>query len=105
MTDLTTEYETEESYDMGSFNHGYLQARLVLLLGNIGNYTPVTELSLDISHLDLSKFDIKVTEEIRPDICLYPKRKIDLTHDIQGFEGDLNLSGGCSFCGRLPLRQ
>jgi len=82
MTDLTTEYETEESYDRGSFNHGYLQARLVVLLGNIGNYTPVTELSLDISNLDLSKFDIKVKEEIRPDICLYPKRKIDLTHDI-----------------------
>jgi hypothetical protein len=30
MVELTTEYETEESYDMGSFNHGYLQARLVI---------------------------------------------------------------------------
>jgi hypothetical protein len=80
MVELTTEYETEESYDMDSFNHAYLQARLVVLLGNLGNYTPVTELSLDISNLDLSKFDIKVIGEIRLDICLYSKRKIDLTH-------------------------
>ncbi|MBV7330480.1 Uma2 family endonuclease [Chloroflexi bacterium TSY] len=74
--------EVEEFDDMASFNHGYIQAKLVILLDRIGRYTPVTELSLDISGIDLSQFDIRTKEEIKPDICLYPKRGLSRPTDI-----------------------
>jgi Uma2 family endonuclease len=76
------ENEIEEVDDMGSFNHGYTQARLVVLFDRIGRYTPVSELSLDISTIDLSKFGLKTKEEIKPDICLYPKRGRSRPMDI-----------------------
>lgn len=81
MNELVDAYETEESYDMGSFNHSYLQARLAKLLDN-DKYMTAIELSLDIGKIDVSKFKIQVKEEIKPDVCLYPKRKIDFTSDI-----------------------
>ncbi len=68
------ENDIEEADNMGSFNHGYTQARLVVLLDRVGKYTPVSELSLDVSGTDLSQFGLKAKEEIKPDICLYPKR-------------------------------
>lgn len=68
------ETEIEKADNMGSFNHGYTQARLVVLLDRVGKYTPVSELSLDVSGIDLSQFGLKAKEEIKPDICLYPKR-------------------------------
>lgn len=79
---LTIENELEESEDMGSFNHGYTQARLIVLFDRAGQYTPVTELSLDVSGIDLSKFDLKTKEEVKPDICLYPKRGRSRPRDI-----------------------
>lgn len=82
MDALTIESELEESVDMGSFNHGYTQARLIVLFDKIGHYTPVTELSLDVSGIDLSQFDLKTKEEMKPDICLYPKRGRSRPRDI-----------------------
>jgi Uma2 family endonuclease len=79
---LTIESELEESVDMGSFNHGYTQARLIVLFDRFGQYTPVTELSLDVSGIDLSQFDLKTKEEVKPDICLYPKRGRSRPRDI-----------------------
>lgn len=72
----------EEIEDMGSFNHGYIQVRLGILFDRVGNFTPVNELSLDVSIADLSKFDIRTKEEIKPDICLYPKRGLSQPRDI-----------------------
>jgi len=82
MYDLMVEDEIEEAEDMGSFNHGYIQVRLGILFDRLGNFTPVNELSLDISGVDLSKFDLRIKEEIKPDICLYAKRSLSRPRDI-----------------------
>ncbi len=82
MNHLTTEYEIEESVKMGSYNHSYIQANLTWLLKNIGKYAVLTELSLDVSHFDLSQFNIKTKEEIKPDVCIYPKRGLSRPDDI-----------------------
>lgn len=54
-----------------SFNHSYLQARLVTALSITKKYTVLSELSLDIDG-----------KEYRPDICLYPIREADYFRDI-----------------------
>ena len=54
-----------------SFNHSYLQARLVTALSITKKYAVLSELSLDIDG-----------KEYRPDICLYPNRKANYWHDI-----------------------
>ena len=82
MYDLTIEEEIEEIEDMGSFNHGYIQVRLGILFDRLGNFTPVNELSLDVSGVDLNKFDLRTKEEIKPDISLYPKRGLSQPRDI-----------------------
>ncbi len=79
---LTIKDELEESEDMGSFNHSYTQVRLIVLLDRMEQYTPVTELSLDVSSIDLSQFDLKAKEEVKPDICLYAKRGRSRPRDI-----------------------
>lgn len=66
--------DSEEYTEVGSFNHGYLLIRLGILLDRLDTYTAVGEVSLDVSTVELSKFDLKTREEIKPDICLYPKR-------------------------------
>lgn len=82
MYNVAVEDELEESIDMGSFNHGYIQARLVVLFDRTGVYTPVTELSLDVSGIDLSQFDIRTKEEAKPDIAIYPRRGLSRPTDI-----------------------
>jgi Uma2 family endonuclease len=72
----------DEVEDMGSFNHGYIQIRLGSLFERMGAYTPVSELNLDVSGIDLSQFDLKSKEEVKPDISLYPKRSLSRPKDI-----------------------
>jgi Uma2 family endonuclease len=79
---VMTEDEIEEFEDMGSFNHGYIQVRLGILFDRTGQYTPVNEVSLDVSDVDLSQFELKSKEEVKPDICLYPKRGLSRPKDI-----------------------
>lgn len=81
----TSQSETddiEESLDVGSFNHGYLLIRLGILLDRLDAYTAVGDVSLDVSSVDLSQFDLKTREEIKPDVCLYPKRGLLQPKDI-----------------------
>lgn len=78
MEDMTLEDEV-----MGSFNHGYIQLRLGGLLDRLGIFTPVGELSLDVSGIDLAQFNLKPKTELIPDICLYPKRTLSRPTDIQ----------------------
>ena len=61
----TVEAEVEESEETGSYNHGYVQVRLAILLDQIGKYTPISKLSLDLSMIDMSQFDLKTKEEIK----------------------------------------
>jgi Uma2 family endonuclease len=57
---------------MGSLNHSLAQAQITGSLINDKRFTVMIELSLDASQMDLSQFDLKVKEELKPDICLYP---------------------------------
>ncbi|NJO16962.1 MAG: Uma2 family endonuclease [Thioploca sp.] len=76
---LTTEsVENEENFDMGSWNHALVQSRLNRLLPD-DKFTLVTELSLDISTIDLSQFNLKARGELKPDICLYPPTRRGLS--------------------------
>ncbi|HEC84503.1 MAG TPA: Uma2 family endonuclease [Thioploca sp.] len=77
-----TELENEEYQEMGSYNHSYLQTRIAVLLSNDERFTPLVELSLDASQIDLSQFDIKAKEELKPDVCVYPKAKGVKERDI-----------------------
>jgi len=74
--------EVEEFQNMGSFNHGYFQIRLGALLGKAGEHTVVAELSLDIGQLDLSPFAVESRDEVKPDLCVYPRRQINRSQDI-----------------------
>lgn len=56
---LETDNEIEETQDIGSFNHSYLQINLGALLKLDGQYTVCSDLSLDVSRLDLSSFRSK----------------------------------------------
>ena len=81
MIDLINTYdETEESCDVGSLNHSAVQANLTYLLKGLGDYSVYTELSLDTSQLDPNLF--RVRDEIKPDVCLYPKRGLSRPFDI-----------------------
>lgn len=75
--------ETWKEELMGSFNHGYTQLRLGGLLDRFGKFTPVAELSLDVSGIDLSQFDLRSKTELIPDIALYSKRPLSRPTDIQ----------------------
>lgn len=79
---ISEEEEAEEYAEMSSFNHSYTQARLIVLLDKLGIYTPAPELSLDIKGIDLSKYDLRTKEELKPDIALYPKRGRSQPRDI-----------------------
>ena len=79
---IDTDHEIEEVDTMGSFNHGYVQMRLGSLFEQSGKYTPISELTLDVRDVDLSRFEIRGKEEIKPDISLYPKRGLSRPQDI-----------------------
>ncbi len=82
MTTFLLDEELEETAAMGSFNHGYVQMRLGSLFEQSGKYTPISELTLDVRDIDLSRFDVRSREEIKPAISLYPKRGLSRPHDI-----------------------
>lgn len=65
--------ENEEHQDVGSLNHSFVQTRIVGLLFNDERFTTLVELSLDVSQTDLSQFGLKAKEELKPNVCLYPK--------------------------------
>ena len=79
---LDFEDEFEESEDMGSFNHGYLQVRLGGMFDRTDEFTAVGELSLDVSSVDLSPFDLRSKDRVTPDLSIYPKRGLSQPKDI-----------------------
>lgn len=80
--DLLMESNDEDgaSIDMGSFNHSSVQANLAFLLKRLGKYRVSTELSLDVSGAQLKH--LKIKDEFKPDVCLYPKRGLSRPFDI-----------------------
>jgi Uma2 family endonuclease len=63
----------DEAPKMGSYNHSLVQARIPALLSDDDRFSGFIELSLDASQIDLSQFSLKTKEELKPDICFYPK--------------------------------
>ncbi|MCK5717025.1 MAG: Uma2 family endonuclease [Thiomargarita sp.] len=73
------EYNAIDGEDeMGSLNHSTVQTNLAGLLKFKSDKTlfVMTELSLDVSQHDLSKYHIENKEELKPDICAYFTRPI-----------------------------
>jgi Uma2 family endonuclease len=66
---------TEETVEMGSRNHSYLQMRLGALLLGLEKYMVLSEISLDSSSLEGN------TKEMRPDLALFPPLTIDFLQD------------------------
>jgi len=60
----------DEESDMGSINHSLAQVMIASLLVNDERFTVLTELSLDISQHDFSKYGVKA-KELKPDVCIY----------------------------------
>jgi hypothetical protein len=58
-----------------------IQANLAWLLKNLKSYSVFTELSLNVSKLDLSDCE-SLKNEVKPDVCIYPKMSIDCSRDI-----------------------
>ena len=72
--------ETEEPGEMGSHNHSAIQANITYLLKRTEKYSVYTELSLDTTSLDQQQFRFR--DEIKPDVCVYPKRGLIRPFDI-----------------------
>jgi len=73
---------TERFNEVGSYKHSSAQANLAFLLKQLGKYSVLTDLSLDIGAVDVRQFDISTKEEIKPDVCIYPKRKVSPSDDF-----------------------
>lgn len=82
MSDLAIMEYTEEFDEVGSQNHSAVQANLAFLFKRLQRYSVYTDLSLNIANVDLSQFDLQVREEIKPDVCIYPKRPLNPMHDV-----------------------
>lgn len=70
----------EETADVGSHNHSAIQANLAYLLKKSSQYSVFVELSLDVRQLDRERF--RLGDEIKPDVCIYPKRPLSRPYDI-----------------------
>ena len=67
------EYGEYEDINVGSLNHSIVQTQIAGLLLNDDRFKTMVELSLDTSQIDLSQFGLKAKDELKPDICVYPK--------------------------------
>ncbi len=70
---MAFEDEVNEEKEMGSRNHSFVQAKIPALLFNDERFSVFVELSLDTSQIDLKPFGLKAKEELKPDVCVYPK--------------------------------
>lgn len=74
------ELEEQEFDDVGSYNHSTVQANIAYLLKRIGKYSVSCELSLDTSQLDKETYSVGA--ELKPDVCIYPKRSLSKPFDM-----------------------
>lgn len=74
--EMESELEDDEGRDMGSLNHSFVLTRLSAQLFKDEKFTVLVELTLDTSRTDLTQFGLEARDELKPDICLYPKEGI-----------------------------
>ncbi len=70
MSEIITATKVEEK-QMGSINHSKTLGNLIVALAQDERLTVMPELSLDPNGLDLSKFEVKASVELKPDISVY----------------------------------
>lgn len=78
---LNEEVAPEELADMGSFNHGYLQLKIGACFLKLPNFTPSSELSLDLSGLP-EPLLAETLEALKPDIAVYERWPVDFQNDV-----------------------
>ncbi len=71
MIESIAEWDSGVSLDMGSYNHSIVQVNLAVVLKQLKKYDVLAELSIDMQGT-----------EIRPDLCLYPRRGLSRPRDI-----------------------
>lgn len=76
----------EEFVELGSFNHSYLQVRLVVLFARFAEYTSFTNLTLDTGQLQDPTLQAQFNDSIEPDVCLYSQRSFLAPDDILKME-------------------
>lgn len=76
------EFVPEEIAEMGSLNHSYFQAKLTGLLLDFEEYIVFTELTLDVRNAPWDTLQVRSQNSLKPDICLYRSRILDLSADI-----------------------
>lgn len=69
--DVNSEEALDGEDSMGSLLHGGVQSKLAYLLIREKKVHVFTELTLDVSAFDISKFNLHVKREIEPDIAGY----------------------------------
>lgn len=75
------EIAQEEFAEMGSFNHGYLQLKIGACFLKLPNFTPSSELSLDLSAL-AEPLLLESIESLKPDIAVYEQWPVDFQNDV-----------------------
>lgn len=75
------EITTGEWAETGSFNHGYLQLKIGAYFLKLPNFTPSSEVSLDLSALDDPALRASV-ESLKPDIAVYKQWSVDFQNDV-----------------------
>jgi len=78
---LDEETAPEELAEMGSFNHGYLQLKIGACFINLPDFTPSSELSLDLSALSESE-RLDTLGPLKPDIAVYSEWSVDFQNDV-----------------------
>jgi Uma2 family endonuclease len=68
----------EEEKDVPSQNHSLIQARLGGLFNLDDRFNAATELTLDVSQIDLTPFKIQATQELEPDVVVYYANEFDM---------------------------
>lgn len=85
MSLLLAEYDEEvvpeELADLGSFNHGYVQGRLVVIFSKMSQFTVIPELSLATTALEGSEWHERFRHSIKPDLSIYHRRPINFFRD------------------------
>ncbi len=77
---------SEEERDMSSQNHSLVQARLGGLFNLDDRFNAATELTLDVSRIDLTPFKIQATQELEPDVVVYYANEFDVIDPTEDFD-------------------
>ena len=70
-----------ELAEMGSFNHGYLQLKIGACFLQLPQFTPSSELSLDLSALANTTLGAH-PDSLKPDIAVYAQWPVDFQNDV-----------------------